>query len=106
MQNGLGAEEQVSSYLPGTHIMGGLCFLCSNKIGPGHINHSDFGMVNLGHYKKDESAAGITPELGLVTEDFLACGIDVKPIENLCFWNSAMFFCFLCWFLWVFEKVQ
>jgi 2-dehydropantoate 2-reductase len=39
----------------------------------------------LGHYIKDESAAGITPELGLVTEDFLACGIDVKPVENLCF---------------------
>ena len=85
MQNGLGVEQVAADILPRASIIGGLCFIGSTKIGPGHINHSDFGMVSLGHYMKDESAAGITPELGLVTEDFLACGIDVKPIENLCF---------------------
>jgi 2-dehydropantoate 2-reductase len=85
MQNGLAVEQVAADILPEASIIGGLCFIGSTKIGPGHIKHSNFGMVSLGHYMKDESAAGITPELGLVTEDFLACGIDVKPVENLCF---------------------
>ena len=97
MQNGLAVEQVAADILPQASIIGGLCFIGSTKMGPGHIKHSDFGMVSLGHYMKDESAAGITPELGLVTEDFLACGIDVKPVENLCFsrwqklvWNGCM----------------
>jgi len=85
MQNGLAVEQVAADILPQATIIGGLCFIGSTKIGPGHIKHSDFGMVSLGHYMKDESAAGITPELELVTEDFLACGIDVKPVENLSF---------------------
>jgi len=85
MQNGLAVEQVAADILPQATIIGGLCFIGSTKIGPGHIKHSDFGMVSLGHYMKDESAAGITPELELVTENFLACGIDVKPVENLSF---------------------
>ena len=85
MQNGLAVEQVAADILPQASIMGGLCFIGSTKIGPGHIQHSDFGMVSLGQYMTDESAAGITPELGLVTEDFLSCGIDVKPVENLNF---------------------
>jgi len=85
MQNGLAVEQVAADILPQASIMGGLCFIGSTKIGPGHIQHSDFGMVSLGQYMTDESAAGITPKLGLVTEDFLSCGIDVKPVENLNF---------------------
>ena len=85
MQNGLAVEQVAADILPQATIIGGLCFIGSTKIGPGHIKHSDFGMVSLGHYMMDESAAGITPELELVTENFLACGIDVKPVENLSF---------------------
>jgi 2-dehydropantoate 2-reductase len=83
MQNGFGVEQVATDILPQASIIGGLCFIGSTKIGPGHIKHSDFGMVNLGHYMPDGSAAGITPELKLITEDFLASGIDAKPVENL-----------------------
>jgi 2-dehydropantoate 2-reductase len=83
MQNGFGVEQVAADILPKATIIGGLCFIGSTKIGPGHIKHSDFGMVNLGHYMPDGSAGGITPELSLVTKDFVACGIDAKPVENL-----------------------
>lgn len=83
MQNGFGVEQVAADILPQATIIGGLCFIGSTKVGPGHINHSGFGMVNLGHYLADGSAAGITPELKLVAKDFLACGIDAKAIENL-----------------------
>jgi 2-dehydropantoate 2-reductase len=83
MQNGFGVEQVAADILPQASIIGGLCFIGSTKIGPGYIKHSDFGMVNLGHYMPDGSAVGMTPELRLVTEDFLACDIDAKPVENL-----------------------
>lgn len=85
MQNGFGVEQVAADILPQATIIGGLCFIGSTKIGPGYITHSDFGMVNLGHYIPDGSAGGITPELKLITEDFLVCGIDAKPVENLSF---------------------
>lgn len=85
MQNGFAVEQVAADILPQATIIGGLCFIGSTKIGPGHIKHSDYGMVSLGHYRTDESAAGITAELALVTEDFLSCGIDAKPVENLAF---------------------
>lgn len=83
LQNGFGVEQVAADILPQASIIGGLCFIGSTKIGPGHIEHSGFGMVNLGHYLADGSAGGITPELKLVAESFLACGIDAKAIENL-----------------------
>lgn len=92
MQNGFGVEQVAADILPQATIVGGLCFIGSTKIGPGHIKHSDFGMVNLGHYMSDGSAGGITPELKLITEDFLACGIDAKPVENLSYlrWQKLL----------------
>lgn len=83
MQNGFGVEHIAADILPQATIIGGLCFIGSTKVGPGHIKHSDFGMVNLGHYISDGTAAGITPELQLITDDFLASGIDAKPVKNL-----------------------
>lgn len=96
LQNGFGVERVAADILPQATIIGGLCFIGSTKIGPGHIDHSGFGLVNLGHYLADGSSGGITPELKLVADDFLACGIDAKAIENLSYlrwqklvWNVA-----------------
>lgn len=83
LQNGFGVEQVAADILPKASIIGGLCFIGSTKIGPGHIEHSGFGMVNLGHYLADGSAGGMTNELKLVAEDFIASGIDAKAIENL-----------------------
>ena len=41
MQNGLGVEERVAADLPGATVLGGMCFMCSNRIAPGHIRHLD-----------------------------------------------------------------
>ena len=50
LQNGLGLEEDLLAQLPGVAIAGGLAFICSNKIGPGHIHHLDYGKVIIGSY--------------------------------------------------------
>lgn len=50
LQNGIGAEEEVSQIFPQHNIAGGLAFLCSNKIAPGHIHHLDYGRIMLGAF--------------------------------------------------------
>ena len=96
LQNGLGVEKVIQDIVPDATVIGGLCFLCSNKIGPGHIHHLDFGSVRLGEYREDGSAAGITPVLQRVAEAFQAAGISVDLAENLALarwqklvWNMA-----------------
>ena len=41
IQNGLGMEHDVARIVGPARVMGGLSFLCSNKVGPGHIRHLD-----------------------------------------------------------------
>ncbi len=48
LQNGLGMEEYVAQFLKTDRIIGGICFLCSHKVGPGHIRHLDQGRLTLG----------------------------------------------------------
>ena len=52
LQNGLGNEEQLAKLLPAGQILGGLCFVCLNRIGPGVIQHLDHGMVLLGEFQR------------------------------------------------------
>ena len=54
IQNGIGLEDDLQAQFPGLHIVAGLAFICSAKVGPGHINHQDFGSINLGNYSCPE----------------------------------------------------
>ncbi|MBN1578504.1 MAG: putative 2-dehydropantoate 2-reductase [Chitinispirillaceae bacterium] len=83
MQNGLGVEEEVGAYAGDHPVMGGLCFICSNKAGPGHIRHLDYGHVTLAEYSSDKSGAGITPRMEETARDFENAGITVHLAENL-----------------------
>lgn len=48
LQNGIGGEQLLAQKIDHDLIGGGLCFICSNKIGPGHIHHIDYGDITLG----------------------------------------------------------
>lgn len=50
LQNGLGNEEQLARIMPVEQILGGLCFVCLNRIEPGVIRHIDHGLVMLGEF--------------------------------------------------------
>jgi 2-dehydropantoate 2-reductase len=82
-QNGIGGEEFIHSIVPGHTIVGGLCFICSNKIGPGHICHLDYGKVTLGQFSPDSNPGGITPELMLLEQVFINAGIETDMVEDL-----------------------
>ena len=79
MQNGLGVEEDVAKIVGPQRVMGGLCFLCSNKAGPGHIRHLDYGMVALGEFSK----RGVSERMRGIGEDFQRAGIPIQLAENL-----------------------
>jgi 2-dehydropantoate 2-reductase len=50
LQNGLGNEEQLARLFPPGQIMGGLCFVCLNRLAPGIIHHIAHGKVVLGEF--------------------------------------------------------
>jgi 2-dehydropantoate 2-reductase len=52
LQNGLGSEEQLARLFPVRQVLGGLCFVCLNRIAPGVIRHLGYGQVVLGEVQR------------------------------------------------------
>jgi 2-dehydropantoate 2-reductase len=48
IQNGLGNEQRLAVHFPDLSIAGALAFICSSKIGVGHIAHTDKGQITIG----------------------------------------------------------
>lgn len=83
LQNGLGIEEEVARIVGSKRVMGGLCFLCSNKLGPGHICHLDYGEITLGEYTPNYQMGGITERMRQIAKEFEQAGIPIKLAEDL-----------------------
>jgi 2-dehydropantoate 2-reductase len=83
IQNGLGMEHAVAQIVGSQRVMGGLSFLCANKVGPGHIRHLDYGAVAFAEYSPEEKPRGITDRMRAIGGDFEQAGIDVELIEDL-----------------------
>ncbi|MBV5312359.1 MAG: putative 2-dehydropantoate 2-reductase [Prolixibacteraceae bacterium] len=80
LQNGLGLEEDLFAQLPGIQIAGGLAFICSNKVGPGHINHLDYGKLILGSYNVARNT-----NLEQIVHDFQQADIHAELAPDLSF---------------------
>ncbi|MBR4601776.1 MAG: putative 2-dehydropantoate 2-reductase [Prevotella sp.] len=50
IQNGIGVEADLQQKFPALHIVAGLAFICSGKVGPGHVSHQCYGSINLGNF--------------------------------------------------------
>ncbi|MEB3278003.1 MAG: putative 2-dehydropantoate 2-reductase [Lyngbya sp.] len=83
LQNGLGIEPQIAEIVNSKRVIGGMCFICSNKVGKGHIRHLDYGMITMGEYQDNYQPGGITPRMQQIAEDFNNTGIPVELSENL-----------------------
>jgi 2-dehydropantoate 2-reductase len=73
LQNGLGLEEDISSQLSEAQIAGGLAFICSNKVGPGHISHLDYGKLIIGSHNVTDPDI-----LNQVVNDFQTAGVHTE----------------------------
>ncbi|MDZ8052269.1 MAG: putative 2-dehydropantoate 2-reductase [Aulosira sp. ZfuVER01] len=83
LQNGMAVEEEVATIVSNVSIIGGLCFLCSNKIAQGHIRHLDYGQITLGEYAAGYKATGITDKMRQIADDFTNAGISMELTEDL-----------------------
>lgn len=78
IQNGLGLESELAQSFPFTTIAGGMAFICSSRIGPGHIFHKDYGSLNIGFYQhRNESL------LKEFLSDCCEAGLMVSVADNL-----------------------
>lgn len=92
LQNGLDIEGAIASIAPNHPILGGLCFICSNKVGPGHIRHLDYGSITLGVYDPHRQPGGISDALQVIARDFTAADItvDLTPDLYLARWRKLV----------------
>ncbi len=78
IQNGLGLEEKLNKELPKCQIAGGLAFICSEKVEPGHIKHMDYGKLIIGSYNVSNQEI-----LKQVCIDLQKAGVNTEISEDL-----------------------
>lgn len=90
LQNGLDIESDSSAVVGDDRVLGGCCFLCSNKVGPGHIRHLDFGRIVFGEYRP--STPTVTDRVTEICDDLVAAGIDAEATDDLLMarWRKLM----------------
>jgi 2-dehydropantoate 2-reductase len=78
LQNGLGNEEFLAQHFGADRVMGGLCFICLNRISPGLIEHLDHGHLNLGEL------VGVAKERTHdLARGFSQCGVESRVVDDL-----------------------
>lgn len=78
LQNGLGNEEALARLFPVEQVLGGLCFVCLNRIAPGVIRHLDHGMIVLGEFQRWSE-----PRTHDIASRFRRAGVNCKVTDNL-----------------------
>ena len=81
LQNGLDVEADSAAIVGDDRVLGGCCFLCSNKVGPGHIRHLDFGRIVFGEYSSDQQT--VTPRAERICDEMVSSGIDARTSDDL-----------------------
>lgn len=84
LQNGMGAEEALRPLLPDSlHLLGGLCFICVHRAGPGMIEHQSQGMVNLGYHSGPANAEERQQIVAQGVDFFRGAGVPSTPVTSL-----------------------
>ena len=78
IQNGLGNEEDLEQQISDIEIAGSLAFICSAKVGPGHISHTDLGRLVIAPYNTKQ-----TELLEKVGSDFQGSGVPCQLTDDL-----------------------
>jgi len=78
LQNGLGNEEELARLFPPEQILGGLCFVCLNRVKPGVVEHSAHGKIVLGEFQRPSQPR--TLELAAL---FRQAGVACDITDNL-----------------------
>ena len=78
LQNGLGNEEVLASVVDPARVLGGLCFVCLNRLEPGVVRHTGYGHVLLGEFQRSPQQR--THDLAAL---FVRAGVKCSVTKNL-----------------------
>ncbi len=78
LQNGLGNCETIAAITGPERVLGGLCFVCINRISPGVISHTAGGRVSIGEW-----AVGLPGRAETIARRFKQAQIHASAVPNL-----------------------
>jgi 2-dehydropantoate 2-reductase len=78
LQNGLGNEALIADLAGPEKTLGGLCFVCLNRIAPGEIQHIAHGAIVMGEYGRPSQ-----PRTHEIAEIILQSGVSCQVTENV-----------------------
>ena len=78
LQNGLGNEEFLAEHFGAERVLGGLCFICLNRISRTEIERYDYGHIILGEYRRESQ-----PRTHEVAAEFKRAGVTCSVTEEL-----------------------
>lgn len=78
LQNGLGNEELLAAMFRPDQVLGGLCFVCLNRIAPGVVRHIAHGQIVMGEFSGPSR-----PRTHEIAGVFNASGIPCRVSDNL-----------------------
>jgi 2-dehydropantoate 2-reductase len=78
LQNGLGNEAQLARLFPVRQILGGLAFVCLNRLAPGLIQHIGYGQLVLGEFERAPQ-----PRTEVIASLFRSAGVPCAVTDNL-----------------------
>jgi 2-dehydropantoate 2-reductase len=83
IQNGIGAETRYAAAAPGRQVLGGLAFLCARQVGPGAVEHLDYGALTIAAHGAGEHAVGVTALMQGIAADLRAARTEVQLDDDL-----------------------
>ncbi len=87
LQNGLGNEDALARLFDPRQILGGLCFVCINRIAPGVIRHLAHGRILLGEF-----SGPVRTRTAAIAATFRDAGVpcDATDDLDLAHWNKLI----------------
>ena len=78
LQNGLGNTEELARLFGPERVMGGLCFVCINRIEPGLVRHTGGGAMTVGEFGRPAGE-----RVNDVVRRFCEAGIKCEAVDDL-----------------------
>ena len=87
LQNGLGNEEFLAHHFGAQRVLGGLCFVCINRLAAGVIHHIAQGRINLG-----EHCGAPGPRTHAIANVLMQAGVDcvIEPSLVAARWKKLV----------------
>jgi len=78
LQNGLGNCEALADIVGADRVLGALCFVCINRLGPGHVRHTGKDRVSIGEWR-----SGLPGRAAEIERRFRLAQINARAVPDL-----------------------